>query len=107
MCVGSLPDPLNIHKPKSRGGMGLPDPLGLFDSKEADKEAPAPAVVRESPKADAVAAETDAAQKAATTKLATQRRRRGLSLLASGSGGDTSSPMTATPAAVGKPTLGA
>jgi hypothetical protein len=32
MSSGGLPDPLKVHTSKDRGGMGWPDPLGLFDS---------------------------------------------------------------------------
>lgn len=67
-----------------------------------------PAVVRETPIVDAAKATDEAAQKSATDKLSTSRRRRALSLLATGGAGDTAQPLTGAPvASAGKPTLGA
>jgi len=67
--------------------------------------APAPAVVRESPKKDDATITATAAQTAATEKVASNRRRRFSSLLATGGGGDASQVSTSSPS--GKPTLGA
>lgn len=66
-----------------------------------------PTVVRESPAADAAKAAADAEAKASADKLDTRRRRKALSLLATGGQGDTSAPVTGMPSAsAGKPTLG-
>jgi hypothetical protein len=85
------------------GAVGsLLDKTGLVD------KAQTPVVVASNPAADAKAAEAKAAQTAAADKLATNRRRRAASLLATGGAGDPTQPMTAAPAATaGKPTLGA
>lgn len=80
---------------------------GLFASGGA---APTPAapVVREDPKAAAAVQADTAAQTAQADKLATSRRRRAVSLLATGGSGDLANPVTGAPVATaGKPTLGA
>lgn len=40
MSQGGLPDPLKVHTNKANGGMGLPDPLGLFNSEPPDPSSP-------------------------------------------------------------------
>lgn len=68
-------------------------------------DAPAPTVVRESPKADDARIQADAAAKAAEDRANTKRRRKYQSLLATGGAGDASAPDVSAPG--GKPTLGA
>jgi len=68
-------------------------------------DAPAPQVVRESPKADDARIQAEAAAKAAGERSATKRRRKYQSLLATGGAGDTTAPAVSAPA--GKATLGA
>lgn len=67
-------------------------------------DAPAPTVVRESPKADDARIQAEAAAKAAEERAGAKRRRKNQSLLATGGGGDTTAPETAAPG--GKATLG-
>lgn len=66
---------------------------GLFGSDSAPAATPEP--VREDPKAAADKATADAAQKTQTEKLA--KRRRAVSLLATGGEGDTSQPTIGVP----------
>ena len=60
---------------------------------------PPPEVVRQSPLADQAALDSAASARAATSRLDKRRRMSGLSLLASGASGDTTSPVTGKPAA--------
>lgn len=60
-----------------------------------------PQVVRESPAADAAAADADARAKASTEKLESKRRKKASSLLATGGQGDLSAPATSMPSAAG------
>jgi len=77
----------------------------IFGSDPPAQAAPAPAVVREAPKADDARIEAEATVKAAEEKGATKRRRKYQSLLATGGAGDATSPEIGTP--TGKATLGA
>lgn len=76
--------------------------------KQLTTKAPKPDVAQQSPVADASAAETAAAQEAATRKLQQRRAARANSLLsAAGAAGDPSDPLNAVGVAVGKTSLGA
>lgn len=76
--------------------------LGVFGGKES------PQVVQQTPLADNTAAETTAAQLASEKKLQQRRAARANSLLsAAGAAGDTTDPLKASGAAIGKLALGA
>lgn len=77
----------------------------ILGTDEKEKTAPAPAVVREQPKADDARIQAEAAAKASEERTATKRRRKYQSLLATGGGGDAEAPAVSAPG--GKATLGA
>lgn len=78
--IGFLPDPLNIHKSKEDGGLGFPDPLGLFDSLPKPKEvAPIPQEL-ETPSPMPLPSNSSASSASVTAKrksVAVQRGRKG------------------------------
>lgn len=80
---------------------------GIVKSIFGGGEQSAPPVVYQTPKADQASADAEAAGVAAQDRTRRRRSVRASSLLATGGQGDLSNPVTGTPMAAGKPTLGA
>lgn len=89
------------------GGGGIFGSLFGGGSIFGDGDSSPPPVVQPSPIADQAKADAEAAGKAAQAKTQRKRMARASSLLATGGGGDLSSPVTGLPSAQSKPTLGA
>lgn len=80
---------------------------GLVGGLMGGDKSSTPPVVYQSPKADQDAIDAKAAGDAAQDRTRRRRAMRSSSLLATGGAGDLSNPVTGSPMASGKPTLGA